>query len=80
MSIIYFGNPISISRVAENPRTYIFDNDAVVLWLQNNGFKKQYNDGLHAYFHTLFLTGGHTFNDLLKQYTDLYGKYIPPEA
>lgn len=79
-SEIYFGAGATEGGSVLVGSAYIFHNDEVVNFMKANGFPHQYNDGLHAYFHTIYSDGGHTLNDLMFRYIKDYGKYIPPEA
>lgn len=58
----------------------MFHNDEVVNFLRNNGFPKQYNDGLRAYLRTRYRNDGSTLNDLIHRYINEFGEVIPPGA
>jgi len=78
--IIFFGNLASGSPPSVIGSAHIFHNGDVMAFLEANGFPGQYNDGLRAYFRTLYTTGGDTFQDLLARYIKEHGFIIPPGA
>jgi len=73
---LYLGNPNKYPTA--NGTISIWDNDAVVAFLRQNGYHKQYNDGLYQYLKVVFLYDNPvgTLNDLLHRYIKLYGTTI----
>lgn len=73
---LYLGNGPTFPTA--NGTISIWDNDAVVEFLRQNNYHKQYNDGLYQYFRIVFQNDNPqgTFNDLLHRYIKLYGTTI----